>query len=212
MKYLCDACSRLVDLLAFEVVEESLELVCPACGGKSRGGVALVTPPPKAPLAPPPARAAPSWPRPLACPKCAAPRPPGRPDCARCGLVFERFNPDDFALPEPIEALWKALGSRWSDPASHGRFVDACGAAELLTEAVRRYRIRAEQDPRDPIAARYRDELIERLMATASLPTRDGDVAARRRRWNLAAAALVMLGVAALALFLMFQPLSAPGP
>lgn len=212
MKYVCDGCNRLVDLLAFEIVEEGLEVVCPACGGKSRGGVALAAPPPKPASAAPPPRATAHWPRAMVCPKCAAPRPPGRPDCARCGLVFERFNPEDFALPEPLESLWKDLGSRWSDPASHERFLDACSAAERLTEAVRRYRLKAEQDPNDAIAQRYRDDLIERLMAAAALPSRSEDRGERRRRWNIAVAGLVMLGIAALAFFLLTQPFTGTSP
>ncbi len=224
MKYLCDGCSRLVDLLAFEVAEERLEVVCPACGAKSQGGVALAAPlprpqpartsapPPQCALDSPQARVPASWPRPLICPKCAAARSPGRADCTRCGLVFDRFNPEDFALPEAIEALWTSLDGQWSDPASHDRFIESCSAADLLTEAVRRYRVKSEQDPTDAVAQRYRDQLIEQLMAAAALPRRSEDPGARTRRVNLVVAGLLMLGVTALALLFIFQRLAAPGP
>jgi hypothetical protein len=231
MKYLCDVCSRLVDLVAFSIEGDALEFVCSICGGKSRGGVSLVEPPlhfPATRAAPvlepnrsaggrsssgplvrglaPPAAAGPSL-----CPKCASPRQGERQACARCGLVFARFNPDDFALPAPVEAMWKDLNAHWSDLARHEAFLDACSLADLLTEAVRRYRFKAEENPADPVAARYRDQLIERLMAVASLPSREAQGTARSPRRAIGVAGFVMLGVVALALILIFQRLAAAG-
>ena len=40
MKYLCDACQRLVDVGSFSVREGTLVLRCPQCAGESTGGVA----------------------------------------------------------------------------------------------------------------------------------------------------------------------------
>ncbi len=216
MKYLCDVCSRLVDLVAFSVEGDGLELVCPACGGKSRGGVSLEKPPPlfgahdaANGAAPVLAVARPAAAVPALCPKCAAPRQGEHEACTRCGLLFARFNPEDFALPAPVEAMWREVSAHWAELAGHEAFIEACSSADLLTEAVRRYRFKAEENPADPVATRYRDQLIERLMAVASLPSREAPSSAPRRA--IGVAGFVLLGIVALALVFVFQRLTAAG-
>ena len=76
---------------------------------------------------------------------------------------------------------------------------------------MRRYRFKAEENPADPVAARYRDQLIERLMAVASLTSREAPSPARLQRRAMGVAGFVMLGIVALALVLIFQRLTATG-
>jgi hypothetical protein len=171
MKYLCDACGRIVDVGSFSVEGDRLALSCPVCGGQSVSGAAAAPDPVPAPEPPRPPAAVLSIARPPKapegplCPKCGAPRPPERDSCARCGLVFSRFNPENLALSPEIEALWAAVEASWGDEGRHEAFVEACTRAQVLTEAARRYRLAAERDPSDATAARRRDELVARLMA-----------------------------------------------
>jgi hypothetical protein len=55
VKYVCDACERLVETRAFRVDAGALVLTCPTCGQESRTGAtpAMPAPPPAAPLAAP---------------------------------------------------------------------------------------------------------------------------------------------------------------
>jgi hypothetical protein len=186
MKYLCDACSRLVTVGSFSVREESLVLVCPACGAESHAGpeeareapvltLAKPKPPPEGPL----------------CPKCGASRPAEHDSCARCGLVFALFKPETLALPDEVEQIWKRLEANWSDEAEHEAFVEVCARAEGLQEAARRYRLKAEQDPRDRIAERFRDRLVSRLMAMSTVPVREPRAETGSRVHPVVVAALV---------------------
>ena len=44
------------------------------------------------------------------CPKCGAPRT-GRPDCPRCGLLFEQWDPEGLRPgPDPVlDPVWEKL-------------------------------------------------------------------------------------------------------
>lgn len=165
MKYLCDACSRLVTAGSFSVEGDKVALVCPACGEASELGPEQERHAPVLELARP--RPAPQGPR---CPKCGAARSAGDEACGRCGLVYALFKPENLALPAVVEELWSQLESDWNNPARHEAFIDACSRAGALVEAARRYRIKAEQTPGDTLAARHRDELVNRLMAVSTIP------------------------------------------
>lgn len=165
MKYVCDACSRLVTAGRFSVEGDRVALVCPVCGEASEVGpeqerhapvleLARPRPPPQGPL----------------CPKCGAARAEGEEACGRCGLVYARFKPENLALPAVVEELWSKLEADWNDPARHEAFIDACSRAGALPEAARRYRIKAEQMPGDTLAVRHRDELVNRLLAISTIP------------------------------------------
>ncbi|MFN7135833.1 MAG: hypothetical protein ACK4N5_27445, partial [Myxococcales bacterium] len=92
-----------------------------------------------------------------------------REDCPKCGLVFALFRPELFELPPALEQAWSELRGRWSDTGRHEAFLAACATAEALPEAVRRYRVVAEENPADALAPRFRDEAVARLMAIAGI-------------------------------------------
>jgi len=166
MKFLCDACSRLATVGDFLVREGSLVLVCPECGRESVGG--QVREPKHAPVLelakprPPPSSAL--------CPKCGAVRTAEDIACAKCGLVFELFRPEEYQLGSELEALWTRLEHDWNDPQAHESFIAACSQSGALNEAARRYRVRAAERPGDALAARFRDQVTRQLLAAANLP------------------------------------------
>ncbi|MBI5544508.1 MAG: hypothetical protein HY901_11500 [Deltaproteobacteria bacterium] len=180
MKFLCDGCSRLVELREFSLREGALVATCPECRHENRtaapagtsgvAGQAAAAPPERRPAAvlelarpkPPPEG-------PL-CPKCGTPHSADLTACSRCGLVFALFNPENLALPKPLEEQWSALEGAWTEVERHEAFLADCSLAGVLTEAARRYRVRSEQVPGDALAIRYRDEAGAKLMALASLP------------------------------------------
>ena len=174
MKYLCDACSRLVEASDFSAADGGLVLTCPTCGEPSRLSAAA-TPP----IAAEPARPAkvlslmePHRPEPSPagrCPKCAAPREERREHCVRCGLVFANFKAEEFALPPELEQLWADVARGSSDPAVHTAFVEAATQEGALHEAARRYRLHLEERPVDALARRSRDEVFGRLTALSQI-------------------------------------------
>jgi len=104
-----------------------------------------------------------------ACPKCRQPRRADAEACARCGLVFSRWTPEQSAgvaqLDERAEALWAAARDNWRDEHRHAAFLEHCSQAGLLAPAGRRYRERLDADPQDAVAARMQQKVL--AMATA---------------------------------------------
>jgi hypothetical protein len=129
-----------------------------------------------------------------ACPKCGRARPTGAEACARCGLVFARWDAGAGAaaageLDARGEALWAELqdGARWSDEAHHHDFLKHCAAAGCLAAAGRRYRLRLDAQPGDALAARMQARVV--AMASAALaPMRTPPPPANRRKLLLAMA------------------------
>jgi len=203
MKFLCDGCSRLVELRDFAVREGALLVSCPACRHEGR------VPPPEAAGRPPAPvlelarpKPHPAGPR---CPKCGAGRAGDAQSCARCGLVFALFRPETLALPEALEASWRALETTWTDAERHAAFLASCTSAEVLGEAVRRYRLKAEQAPGDALASRFRDDAVSRLMAHATLlpDLAPGDRPRRPSPVAIGAALVAVLGLGALVFWLL---------
>ena len=193
MKFLCDNCSRLVELKDFTLSEGALILPCPACQQECR-----IPPPEVMDRKPAPvlelARPKPPPTGPL-CPKCGEPRPDTVESCAKCGVVFALFKPENLALPGPLEELWKAIEAKWDDTARHEVFQAACLTPEVLGEAVRRYRIKSQLMPSDSLASRFRDEAIARLMVHTELPLNaraDASEAIQERSRRLALLMLVL--------------------
>lgn len=210
MKFLCDACSRLVPVRDFSLRERALVVVCPECKAESRVPAPEFAERPPAPvleLAHP--RPPPQGPL---CPKCGAPRPAEEESCARCGLVFALFRPENLALSAPLEARWSELQTRWADAERHDAFLDACASADVLTEAARRYRVQAEQAPGDSMALRYRDESARRLLATTTLPLRDEPPAGLSARGRTVVAIAVFLACTALFAYVFFRLFRPPLP
>ncbi len=118
--------------------------------------------------------------------------------------------PEQEADPGEAEA-WARVVAAWADEAAHGaylaRFHDLAG----LAVAGRRYRDAATARPGDPVAARFRDEVLRRatvqgfalLPRSAPAPARS---AALRRLLFVVAAALLVAAV-----FVAFHLLVPPG-
>jgi hypothetical protein len=163
VKYLCDSCSRLVDLAQFAVEDEAIVATCPACGAKSRAARAAAAPG----VAPPGAT-----PRAVA-PKVepAAVASPPVPMVKRGGA--ESLRPaernDETGLPDDLELAWKSLLARWTEEDQHKRFIVLAGAQNALAEVGRRYRVRTEAG--DPIADFGRDEVVRHALNLAMVST-----------------------------------------
>lgn len=199
MKFLCEECSRLVEIKEFQVREGALILVCPTCQHEGR-----VPPPEVLERRPAPvlelAKPRPPPTGPL-CPKCGSARPEAAESCAKCGVVFALFKPENLALSAPLEDLWARVEASWTDPARHEAFLSACVSVEVLSEAVRRYRVRSEQAPGDALASRFRDDATTRLMAHAELPPSSPREDAGSSLSKPASPVTLVLVVACLALF-----------
>ncbi|HEY3451140.1 MAG TPA: hypothetical protein VGK67_32580 [Myxococcales bacterium] len=211
MKFLCEDCSRLVELKEFEVREGALILVCPACKHEGR-----VPPPAVMDRKPAPvlelAKPKPPPTGPL-CPKCGAARPEEAESCAKCGVVFALFKPENLALPGPLEDLWREIETHWTEAERHVAFLSACVSTDVLAEAVRRYRLRAEQLPGDALASRFRDEATARLLATTELPlTSRADPGSKPGNSAAAVILMVLCAIALAAAILWFSHPQFPAP
>jgi hypothetical protein len=108
---------------------------------------------------------------------------------------------------------WARVVAAWQDDAAHGEYLARFHDLEGLAVAGRRYRDAAEARPGDPVAARWRDEVLRRATAQgfAQLP-RSAPAAARSAavRRILVVVAAALLGAAAFAAFhLLAGPLGA---
>jgi len=88
-----------------------------------------------------------------------------------------------------VEAAWAEVTARWGDEAAHRAFLDRYPDLAGLTEAGRRYRAVLETRPNDPVAARWRDEIVKRatVVALSQLPRTKppGQLSPGRRRMLL---------------------------
>ena len=123
MKFLCPSCDRLSDIGAFRSEAGALFLKCARCGEENRHAppadapAAAASPAPK-PQEPAPQKlvflravgaaegvAIPQKERAFEvpeghCPKCVSPADSAQRACVHCGLVFQRFRPEEH-LPKP---------------------------------------------------------------------------------------------------------------
>lgn len=92
-------------------------------------------------------------------------------------------------------AAWAEVLGRWGDDGAHRAFLDRCGDLDGLARAGGRYRDVLAARPGDPVALRWRDEVLRRATAAglASLP-RTAAVVPQVPRW-VRPALLVALGV-----------------
>lgn len=132
-----------------------LQVKCGACGIVTRMGADQLPAPEPAPGPGEPA---------ATCPKCAH-RQRNQEACDRCGLVFERWDPDKAMAPtdEAAEALWASLQQAWDDDKRHRAFTDYCSAMGLYAYAAQQYgRARGDEARRTRAVAE-----IARLAAVA---------------------------------------------
>ncbi|GEJ57653.1 hypothetical protein [Anaeromyxobacter diazotrophicus] len=71
-----------------------------------------------------------------------------------------------------VDAAWAEVRARWEDEAAHRAFLDRHPDLEGLAEAGRRYKAALDAAPADPVAARWRDEIVRRatVVALSQLP------------------------------------------
>jgi len=111
------------------------------------------------------------------------------------------------ATPAEEEAAWAEVASRWEDDQAHRAYLERFTDLEGLAEAGRRYRAAIEARPGDPVAVRWRDEILKRATARALAALPGSSSTHPRARWVRYAGfavAGVLLGAAAwlaLALF-----------
>jgi hypothetical protein len=226
VKYLCDACDRLVEPAFFALDDAELSLTCSRCGAETRAQNARVTAEPVAarqgssssPAASPasaPARVVPihAVPPPTfggddpfavpdgRCPKCVAPRPESAQACNQCGLVFANHVPSEQQLSAELAEAWRALAASWGDPEAHDLALSGATARGELAAMGRLYRIRLARQPMDPIAQRGRDEVLRLAASTAPLasmrPASDhANPSPERWRRAMAWGFVALLGVA----------------
>lgn len=113
-------------------------------------------------------------------------------------------EPGDAASgPAEADAAWAEVEARWQEEGAHRAFLASHADLDGLAEAGRRYRQVLEARPGDPVALRWRDEVLKKatVLAMAQLPrTRPPQVTG----WNriflnalLATAFLALLAAAA---------------
>lgn len=190
MKYLCDACERLVEARVFRLEAGALVLACPTCGQESRTGPAPALPaePPRPQLASTQAGSnvvelratnqgsierartiaaeAPFAVPEGRCPKCVSPRPPGDKSCKSCGADFSLLSPDMLMPSQWLQDGWVSLLGRWGELDQHDALVVAALGKGELPALGRLYRLYLARVPDDPLARRGREEVVRR----ASVP------------------------------------------
>ena len=107
--------------------------------------------------------------------------------------------------PADADAAWAQVLASWDDEAGHRAFLDGARDLDGLAEVGRRYKAALDAAPGDPVALRWRDEVVKRatVMAFAALPrTRPPSTSWRGVRAALLAAisAAIIAAVAWLAL------------
>ncbi len=125
-------------------------------------------------------------------------------------------EPENGGAPPAADAkageaeAWAELTRAWLDEERHRAYLDRFGDLEGLALAGSRYRDALRARPDDPVALRFRDEILRRATAQglAALP-RTAAVDGRGRRAALVAAIAVALALAAIAARELFAVLGA---
>lgn len=70
------------------------------------------------------------------------------------------------------DEAWADLVARWSDEEAHRAFLSGLNELGALAEAGRRYRDALARQPGDPVALRWRDELVRKatVLAMSQMP------------------------------------------
>ncbi len=162
MKVLCPVCGKLAEAKDVQSGPEGLSWTCGACGQQvSESAEETQSEAEKE------KDAAGGTTR---CPKCGAPRT-DRPDCPRCGLVFERWNPAaGLELVPALEAAWEELLDSYEDEAAHERFLDTAHDLGRLDLAAAYYRARAAEHEEDRVAARQVERIATMVQFEALVP------------------------------------------
>jgi hypothetical protein len=114
----------------------------------------------------------------------------------------EKSSPDapgEAARDAGGDEAWAEVVSRWEDEDAHRAYLAARPDLDGLAQAGRRYRAALEARPGDPVAARWREEVLRRAtaLALAALPrTPEAHPATRYARTAGWALLGVLLGAA----------------
>ncbi len=205
MRVECPNCRHTAQVQSLRLRGTHLAWTCPACGRSVSIPVEQESPDEHPPE---PSERPTGGDSEARCPKCGAPRT-DRPDCPRCGLVYENWSEDLLDLPGELADAWETLSERYHDPEAHEAFVALARRLLRLDAAALFYRRRLERNPEDTIA-RTRLDAIARLVEAEALrpsgrPTRRSRLA-RTLLWGL-----VLLGLALL-LYLLLTTTPATRP
>jgi hypothetical protein len=222
VKFLCDSCERLVEPESFRVEGSELLLACPRCQAESRlsrkfageTGARMQSPAPVSrpvvvpfaprpePIeAPPPTESESEVPVAVVpaserCPKCAEPKM-GRSACAKCGLVFELYKPEQDAMPNSARREFAELLE--SGDLRKLEFV----STEQTAFLARLCRHHLADFPGDPRATAILEQLTARSLALAAAIPSSPDMETASAGKNRGA----LLGLAFLAVLALFAVL-----
>ncbi len=101
------------------------------------------------------------------------------------------------ALPVAEEEAWQQVQARWDDEAAHRAYLARFSDLDGLAQAGRRYRAVLEAGAADPVALRWREEIVKRAatQGLAQLPrARPPSPLPRWVRVALAAAGAAVVG------------------
>lgn len=100
-----------------------------------------------------------------------AARPEGEPAAASEPAAPDPAAPQP-AAPDPEPEAWARVVASWDDEVVHRAYLDRFGDLEGLAIAGGRYRAVLDARPDDPVARRFRDEVVKRatVAGLAQLP------------------------------------------
>ena len=88
-------------------------------------------------------------------------------------------------ISDELETTWAEVRARWDDESAHAALLHRFPDLDGLTEIGRRYRAVLHERPDDPVALRWRDEIVRRatVVAMSQLPrTRPPEKGSKRLR------------------------------
>lgn len=105
------------------------------------------------------------------CPKCYAFYQWGDKDCARCGLVFDKFNrikKTGKLVPrsKEVKQMWNNILKDYENEELHQQFLKICRSENHFSYAASQYQNLLKVHSKDPIANKF----IKQIQALSSLP------------------------------------------
>jgi hypothetical protein len=106
------------------------------------------------------------------------------------------------SAPSAGEAeAWAEVRAAWGDDARHRAYLARFVSLDDLAVAGRRYREALADRPEDPVALRWRDEVVRRAVAAGLASVPHEPARARRLRWLWPAVALALAALGGWLLF-----------
>ena len=186
MKIQCHLCKEIVEIGAFNVADDGINIQCRSCEqsffltatGRAKASQAETQIPKKAETSS--ANESdlsddePSGATNKPCPKCGEPVDRSAEACCDCGLMRTRFAQfaADAAESDPVlENLWKDCLDNWNDPDAHDSFAAHASQLGSFAQAARRYREYGKAHSGNPVATEVATTRLARItkMAEVSL-------------------------------------------